>query len=151
MGRGVNNCTFIGNLGKDPDEMRSDNGSRTTFSMAINDEWKDKVTGEKKEKTEWVNFVVFGKLAEVMGKYVKKGDKLYIESKVQTRKFENDAGETKYYTEFMVKTFQFLTGGQDKAQGASTTHQGNQKEYQQGSPTSGNAMDDSGFDDDIPF
>ena len=144
MSSGINNCIFIGNLGKDPEEMRNDNSSRTTFSMAVSESWKDKTTGERKEKTEWVNFVAFGKPAEIIGQYAKKGTKMYIESKVQTRKFDKD-GEAKYYTEFMVKNFQFLSSkGEQPAQSADESNESNQSQYKHGTA-------DDNFDDDIPF
>ena len=145
MSSGINKCIFIGNLGKDPEEMRNDNNSRTTFSMAVSESWKDKITGERKEATEWINFVAFGKPAEIIGKYAKKGDKLYVDGKFQTRKFQNDAGETKYYTEIMVREFQFLSSKGDRpAQSEDQSQQVNQSGYQQGAP--------AGFDDsDLPF
>ena len=147
MANGINHCTFIGNLGRDPEENRNDNNSRTTFSIAVSESWNDKNTGEKKEKTEWVNFVAFGKVAEIIGQYAKKGTKMYIESKVQTRKFQNSAGEDKYYTEFMVKNFLFLGGSEANekpAQSEGASQQQNEGNYKQGTVP-------DGFDDDIPF
>ena len=108
---GVNKVILIGNLGRDP-EMRyfSDGTAVANFSIATSDEWKDKNTGEKKEKTEWHRIVVFRQLAEICGKYLTKGKQVYIEGKLQTRSWEKD-GVTRYTTEIVANEMRMLGGG----------------------------------------
>lgn len=145
---GINKCIFIGNVGADPEEFRSDNGARTTLRMACSESWKDKATGEKKERTEWIPVVAFGRLAETIGKHVKKGDKIYVEGKYQTRKWTDTQGTEKYFTEIMANQFQFV-GGARQSQGAQPvdqTERRNQAEHASGQPQ---VQED--FDDDIPF
>jgi single-strand DNA-binding protein len=102
----VNKVILIGNLGKDP-EMRymPDGKAVANFSLATSESWKDKQTGEKKEKTEWHKIAVFDKLAEIVGEYVKKGSKLYIEGKLQTRKWQAQDGTDRYSTEIVLRGF----------------------------------------------
>ena len=105
---GVNKVVLVGRLGRDP-EMRyfPDGTAVANFSIATSDEWKDKNTGEKKEKTEWHKIVVFRKLAEICGKYLSKGKLVYIEGKLQTRQWEKD-GVTHYMTEVVASDMQML-------------------------------------------
>ena len=101
----VNSCTFIGNVGKDPEVKTMNNGEQVAnLSLACSEKWTAK-SGEKKEKTEWINVVVFGKLCKVIENYVKKGSKLYIRGKLTTRKWEDQSGQTKYMTEIVVQGF----------------------------------------------
>lgn len=108
MSRGVNRWTGIGNLGKDPDCSYTQGGMAVVkFSIATSEEWKDKATGEKKEKTEWHRLVAFGKLAEICGEYLKKGAQVYVEGKLQTRSWDQD-GVTRYMTEIVIDEMQML-------------------------------------------
>jgi len=105
----VNKVILIGRLGKDP-ETRYTTGvdAVTNFSIATNETWTDKTTGEKKEKTEWVNIVAWRKLGEICGEYLKKGQLIYVEGKLQTRSWEKD-GVTRYMTEVNINNMQMLT------------------------------------------
>ena len=103
----VNKVILVGNLGRDPDIRTMQNGKKVcTFSIATSDSWKDKETGEKKEKTEWHRVVVFNEgLVGVVENYVKKGSKLYIEGSLQTRKWTDDSGTEKYTTEVIIQGY----------------------------------------------
>ncbi|MDD3081281.1 MAG: single-stranded DNA-binding protein [Desulfobacterales bacterium] len=105
---GINKVILVGNLGKDP-EVRyfSDGTAMVNFSIATSEEWKDKNTGEKKEKTEWHRIVAFRKLAEICGEYLSKGRQVYVEGKLQTRSWEKD-GVTRYTTEIVADRLQML-------------------------------------------
>ena len=107
MAGSVNKVILLGNLGGDPDIRTMQNGKKVcTFSIATSDSWKDKETGEKKEKTEWHRVVIFNEgLVGVVENYVKKGSKLYIEGSLQTRKWTDDSGTEKYTTEVIVQGY----------------------------------------------
>ena len=107
MAGSVNKVILLGNLGRDPDIRTMQNGKKVcSFSMATSDSWKDKETGEKKEKTEWHRVVVFNEgLVGVVENYVKKGTKLYIEGSLQTRKWTDDSGNEKYTTEIVIQGY----------------------------------------------
>ena len=107
MAGSVNKVILLGNLGRDPDIRTMQNGKKVcSFSMATSDSWKDKETGEKKEKTEWHRVVVFNEgLIGVVESYVKKGTKLYIEGSLQTRKWTDDSGNEKYTTENVIQGY----------------------------------------------
>lgn len=114
---GINKVILIGRLGKDPEVRYSADGTAVVnFSIATSDEWKDKNTGEKKEKTEWHRIVAFGKLGEICGEYLSKGKQVYLEGKLQTRSWEKD-GVTRYTTEIVANDVQFL-GGRDASSDA---------------------------------
>ena len=122
MARGVNKVILIGTLGSDPEVRYMPNGNAVAnISLATNESWKDKNTGQMQEKTEWHRVVVFGKLAEVAGEYLRKGSQVYFEGKLQTRKWQDQAtGQDKYTTEVVVDfggQMQML-GGRGDAQGA---------------------------------
>jgi single-strand DNA-binding protein len=103
---GVNKVIIVGNLGKDPEVRFMPNGGGVAnLTVATSDTWKDKQTGEPREKTEWHRVVLFGKLAEVAGEYLKKGSKVYIEGQLQTRKWQNQQGQDQYTTEIVVQGF----------------------------------------------
>ena len=103
---GVNKVIIIGNLGKDPEVRFMPNGGAVAnITLATSDTWKDKQTGEPREKTEWHRVVIFGKLAEIAGEYLKKGSKVYIEGALQTRKWQNQQGQDQYTTEVVVQGF----------------------------------------------
>jgi len=107
MAGSVNKVILLGNLGRDPDIRTMQNGKKVcTFSIATSNSWKDKETGEKKEKTEWHRVVVFNEgLVDVVENYVKKGSKLYIEGSLQTRKWTDDSGTEKYTTEVIIQGY----------------------------------------------
>lgn len=113
---GKNLVILVGRLGKDP-ELRYTNDGRgiANFSIATSEEWKDKATGEKKEKTEWHRIVIFGKLGEVCAQYLNKGRQVYIEGKLQTRSWDQD-GVTRYMTEIVANEVQFLGDGNRQEQ-----------------------------------
>jgi single-strand DNA-binding protein len=159
---GLNKVMLIGNLGRDPEIRYSQQGTAmVNFSIATSEQWNDKNTGEKQEKTEWHRIVAFGKPAEILEKYLSKGNKIYIEGRLQTRNYEKD-GQTHYTTEIVVREFQFLGGRQDN-QGGGGNYQGNSGGGYQQQPDSGNSAQyqnqtspGSGGqqpvpDDDIPF
>ena len=116
---GVNKVILIGNLGRDPEIRYSQQGvAVVNFSIATSEQWTDKNTGEKQEKTEWHRIVSFGKPAEILEKYLSKGQRVYIEGRLQTRNYEKD-GQTHYITEVVATNFQFLGGGRADNQGGS--------------------------------
>ena len=116
---GVNKVIILGNLGKDPEVRFLPNGGAVAnLTLATSESWKDKQTGEAKEKTEWHKVVVFGKLAEIAGEYLKKGSKVYFEGQLQTKKWVNQQGQDQYTTEVVVQGFngimQMLDGNPNK-------------------------------------
>lgn len=121
MSRGINKVILIGNVGQDP-ETRAlpGGGSVTNVTLATSESWKDKNTGEQKDRTEWHRLVFFRRLAEIAGEYLKKGSKIYVEGKLQTRQWEKD-GQKHHTTEIVVDQMQMLdsrgTGSQDNAGG----------------------------------
>lgn len=107
--KGVNKAIIIGNLGADPDSRYTNDGKCIcNINVATSEEWRDRGSGEKKEKTEWHRVAMFGKLAEIGVKYLKKGSKVYIEGKLQTRKWQDKDGNTKYTTEIVANQMQML-------------------------------------------
>ena len=109
--RGVNKVTILGHLGQDPDIRYMPDGSPVAnLSIATSEVWKDKQTGEPHEKTEWHRVVAFRKLAEIIGQYCKKGSKVYIEGKLQTRKWQDQSGQDRYTTEIIANDLQFMSG-----------------------------------------
>ncbi|MBE0508421.1 MAG: single-stranded DNA-binding protein, partial [Marinospirillum sp.] len=117
MARGVNKVILIGNMGADP-EMRSTQQGKSVanISIATSESWTDKQTGQKVEKTEWHRLVIFDKLADIAGQYLKKGSKIYIEGKLQTRKWQNQQGVDQYTTEIVVNELQMLDGNNSQQQ-----------------------------------
>ena len=116
--KGVNQATIIGTLGRDPETKTFQNGgSITSFSVAVNESWNDKNTGEKKEHTEWLNIVANGKLAEICAQYLKKGSKVYICGKIKTRKWQDQQGVERYTTEIIGSEMQMLDSKPTAAQG----------------------------------
>lgn len=128
---GVNKVIIVGNLGKDPEVRFMPNGGAVAnITVATSDSWKDKQTGEQKEKTEWHRVVMFGKLAEIAGEYLKKGSKVYLEGSLQTRKWTNQQGQDQYTTEIVLQGFngvmQMLDGKSSAGQGGGFANQGQQ-------------------------
>jgi single-strand DNA-binding protein len=116
----LNQCNFIGRLGKDPETRSVGDTTVTNFSLACGEKWKDK-QGNKQEKTEWVNCQAWGKLGEIVQQYVGKGDLLFVSGKLQTRKWQDQSGADKYTTEIVIKDMQMLgekkqSGGGDYGQ-----------------------------------
>ena len=111
----VNKVQLLGNIGKDPEVRETKAGNIVNLVMATSEKYTDK-SGQKQENTEWHNLVVFGKLADVVAKYVKKGDKLYVEGSITTRKWEDKEGNTRYNTEIKVRDLTMLGGTEKKAQ-----------------------------------
>ena len=108
--QGVNKVILIGNLGQDPEIKYMQNGKAVAnFSIATSESWKDQ-SGQKQERTEWHRLVAYDKLAEIIGEYVKKGSKIYVEGKLQTRKWQDQSGVDKYTTEVVINTMQMLDG-----------------------------------------
>lgn len=171
--RGVNKVILVGNLGQDPEVRYMPNGGAVAnIALATSESWRDKATGEQKEKTEWHRVVLFGKLAEVACEYLKKGSQVYIEGTLQTRKWIDQAGVEKYTTEVVVNvngTMQMLgsrangvgqpsVGNQQGSWGQSQSSRNNQfSGDQQVHPTAqknAKALNNEppiDFDDDIPF
>jgi single-strand DNA-binding protein len=120
---GVNKVILIGRLGKDPEMRYTPDGTAVAnFSVATSDEWKDKNTGEKRERTEWHRIVAWRRLGEICGQYLSKGRQVYVEGKLQTRSWEQD-GITRYMTEIVADTVQFL-GSREDTGGYGGTNQG---------------------------
>ncbi len=119
--KGVNKVLLIGHLGQDPEMRYLPNGDAVTnITLATSDSWKDKQSGETKERVEWHRVVIFGKLAEIAGEYLRKGSQVFIEGQLQTRKWTDQSGQDRYTTEVVVNvggTMQMLggRGGQDNA------------------------------------
>ena len=141
----LNRAEFIGNLGRDPEVRHMPSGEMVAnFSVACTESWKDKDSGEKKEATEWVNCVAFGKLAEIVQTYLKKGAQVYVSGSMKTRKWQNKDGQDRYTTEIKLDKMLML-GSKPEAAPATSA-----KEYAKASgSTQGTKFDD--LDDDIPF
>ena len=151
MARGVNKVILIGNLGKDPEIRYTAGGAAiANVTIATSESWKDKNTGENVEKTEWHRVVFFNRLAEIVGEYVKKGSKIYVEGRLQTRKWQDQQGQDRYTTEIVANEMQMLdsrgTGGTSSFNQDSSM--GGYSQAPQQAPSMAPAGD---FDDDIPF
>ncbi|MCP3901491.1 MAG: single-stranded DNA-binding protein [Desulfobacteraceae bacterium] len=106
MSNDLNQCQFIGRLGKDPEvRFTPDNKPIANITLAVGESWKDRNTGQKQEKTEWVRIVFFGGVAQVAADYLKKGSKIYVSGKQKTRKWQDQSGQDKYTTEIVVDGF----------------------------------------------
>lgn len=177
--RGVNKVILVGNLGQDPEVRYMPNGGAVAnITLATSESWRDKQTGENKEVTEWHRVVLFGKLAEVAGEYLRKGSQVYIEGQLRTRKWQDQGGQDRYTTEVVVNvggTMQMLGGRQGGNAGAPAgggqqnnnngwgqpqQPQGGNNQFSggaqscpqpQSAPASNNNEPPMDFDDDIPF
>ena len=142
---GINKVILVGNLGQDPEVKYTAGGAAvTTLSLATSESWKDKDTGSDQERTEWHRVVLWRRLAEIAGEYLKKGSKVYIEGQLQTRKWEQD-GQTRYTTEVIGRDMQFLDSRSSSSSDASSYEDTHQDMGSQNLPDSGIT------DDDIPF
>jgi single-strand DNA-binding protein len=153
MARGVNKAIIIGTLGRDPEVKYTAGGSAiVNVSVATNETWKDRNTGENQERTEWHRIVIFGKLAEIAAQYLKKGSQVYFEGRIQTRKWQGQDGQDRYTTEIVANEMQMLGGRGDSAGGSSDYGRSQQSTASaSSSPSSSRAPEpDDGFDD-IPF
>jgi len=109
MSRGINKAVIVGTLGKDPEIKYTSNGNAVVnVSVATNESWKDRDTGEKQERTEWHRIVMFGRLGEIASQYLKKGSQAYFEGRIKTSKWQDDSGMDRYSTEIVVKEMQML-------------------------------------------
>lgn len=160
--RGVNKVIIVGNLGQDPEVRYTQNSvAIATLSVATSEEWTDKQTQEKKSITEWHRCVAHRRLAEICGEYLKKGSKVYIEGRLQTRKWQGQDGVERYTTEIIVKELQMLDGrpqqGQQQQANPAYTQGRNAQQSnprQQQAPQQSQSppyVPDGDFDDDIPF
>jgi len=152
MARGVNKVILIGNLGQDPEVKYMPNGNAVAnITVATSESWKDKNTGEQVDKTEWHRVVFFRRLAEIVGEYLKKGSKIYIEGKLQTRKWQDKNGADHWTTEVVASEMQMLDsrggGSSDFNQSQGAPQSAPQSAPSQAAPAPVN----NDFDDDIPF
>jgi single-strand DNA-binding protein len=159
MARGVNKVTLIGNLGADPEVRYTSNGSAVAnIRLATAESWRDKESGEQQERTEWHRVVFFSRLAEIVGEYLKKGSQVYIEGRLQTRKWQDRDGNDRYTTEIVANDMQMLGGRGGAAGGGDSYEPG----ASQGRPPAATEPEDKAaggsteppmddFDDDIPF
>ncbi|MFB9137174.1 single-stranded DNA-binding protein [Vibrio sp. AK197] len=176
--RGVNKVILVGNLGQDPEvRYMPSGGAVANITVATSESWRDKSTGEQREKTEWHRVALFGKLAEVAGEYLRKGSQVYIEGQLQTRKWQDQSGQDRFTTEVVVQgfngTMQMLGGrgqggGQNQGMGQAPQQQqqggwGQPQQPMQSAPQQAPAQQapqqsqpqynepPMDFDDDIPF
>ena len=148
MARGINKVILIGNLGNDPETRYTAGGAAVAnISLATTDSWRDKETGEQQERTEWHRVVFFGRLAEIVSEYLHKGSQVYVEGRLQTRKWQDKDGNDRYTTEIVANEMQMLGnrgggggGGMDRTEPGGT---GNKAPAKQ--------TEDDFVDDDIPF
>lgn len=143
---GVNKVILVGRVGKDPEIKYTTSGDPVAnLSLATSEKWKDKQSGKQQEKTEWHRLVAFKKTAEIISQYVKKGSQLYIEGKLQTRKWQDQSGDDRYTTEIVIANMQML----DSRDSSPAPQQASQQAPQQAPQPVPPSIDS--FDDDIPF
>ncbi|MEZ5534118.1 MAG: single-stranded DNA-binding protein [Thiolinea sp.] len=164
MARGINKVILVGTLGRDPEtKYMPSGGAVTNISLATSEQWKDKNSGDRQERTEWHRVVFFNKLAEIAGQYLRKGQQVYVEGKLQTRKWQGQDGQDRYTTEIVVSEMEMLGGGSrdsgsdfgggqqySSASGSNAPAQSRP----QSKPSNNQPADQGGFedfDDDIPF
>ena len=144
--RGVNKVILVGHLGQDPDVRAMPSGSSVAnLSLATNEQWRDKNTGEQQERTEWHRLAVFGRLAEIAGQYLRKGAPVYVEGRLRTRKWQDRDGHDRYSTEIVVNELQMLGGR------GSTSQAGPDRPAPPAESRDPASRPDMPFDDDIPF
>ena len=158
-GRGINKVILIGNLGNDPEVRYTPSGTAVAnVTIATNESWKDRNTGERQERTEWHRVVFFSRLAEIVEQYLKKGSKVFVEGRLQTRSWEQD-GVKRYATEIIANEMQMLDSRGDAGSGGGSFEQRQPPAAagggQQGEKAAATQSESSGFDnfddDDIPF
>jgi single-strand DNA-binding protein len=166
MARGINKVILIGNLGRDPETRYTQGGSAVTnLRIATAESWKDKQTGEQQERTEWHSVVCFARLGEIAGEYLRKGSKVYIEGRLQTRKWQDKEGHDRYSTEIVANDMQMLdsrggadsgdappmrqSGGAPRNQSARSNDRGDSRAEPQYDSSA--TSDFADIDDDIPF
>ncbi len=148
MARGVNKVILVGNLGNEPETKYMPSGSAVTnISVATNESWKDKETGERVDRTEWHRVAMFNRLAEIAGEYLHKGSQVYIEGRIRTRKWQDKEGQDRYTTEIIADQMQML-GGRGQA---SDMPDNFEKRPAPAARQSTAPRPEPEFDDDIPF
>ncbi|SEM97241.1 single-stranded DNA-binding protein [Halomonas caseinilytica] len=160
MARGINKVILIGNVGQDPEVRFTQAGTPVAnIGLATSESWTDKNSGQKQEKTEWHRLILFRKLAEIAQQYVRKGSKLYVEGRLQTRKWQDQSGQDRYVTEIIVNDLQMLDSRQGQPQGSAqpqpqhsqSGYFDQQRQYQQQQAAPPNPPGGDDFDDEIPF
>jgi len=148
--RGINKVILVGNLGQDPEVKYMPNGNAVcNITVATSESWKDKNSGEMQERTEWHRVVFFRRLAEIAGEYLKKGSQVYLEGRLQTRKWQDQQGQDRYTTEVIADNMQMLGGG-GRSGGSAEFGGGQSKGGSQSAPAPA-SMDNGYTDEDIPF
>jgi single-strand DNA-binding protein len=158
MARGVNKVILVGNLGQDPESRTTPGGTTVTnIRIATSESWKDKTTGEMKEQTEWHGIVLWNRLGEIAAEYLKKGSQVYIEGRLQTRKWQDKQGNDRYTTEVVASEMQMLGGRGGGGGGATQETRDSREAGSKGfapapaGERSGAGASSADFDDDIPF
>ena len=147
---GINKVILVGNIGAKPEVKYSSNGSAiANLSVATSETWNDKNSGEKQEKTEWHRVSLYGKLAEIAGQYLDRGSKVYVEGKLQTRKWQDQSGQDRYTTEIVVSGYSGTLQMLDRREGMASA--GQQASSSNMSNDTVEVADNSGFEDDITF
>ena len=151
---GINKVILVGNLGAKPEVKYASNGNAiSNLSVATSESWTDKSTGQKQERTEWHRVSLFGKLAEIAGQYLDKGSKVYVEGKLQTRKWQDQNGQDRYTTEVVVSGFNGTLQMLDRRDDSSSSAPALSKDVTEKSQTepSITPVSKDEFEDDIPF
>ena len=160
MARGINKVILVGNLGADPEvRYMPSGGAVANLSIATSDSWKDKQTGQTQERTEWHRVVFFNRLGEIAAEYLKKGSKVYVEGRIQTRKWQDKNGVDRYSTEIVGSEMQMLdsrgaggsSAGFDQNMDSGQGYNPSYAPANSGTPSYAEPAMDSNFDDDIPF
>lgn len=155
---GINKVIIVGNLGADPETRYTPSGTAVAnLRVATTETWRDSNSGEQKEQTEWHRVVLFNKLAEIAGEYLKKGAQIYLEGKLQTRKWQDQQGNDRFATEIIGRDMQMLGGGGgqggqgNRQDGQQQAGQSGQSQQQSPAPATAGGGGGGGWDDDIPF
>jgi len=152
MARGVNKVILVGNLGQDPESRTTPGGTTVTnIRLATTDSWTDRQSGEKKEQTEWHTVVLWNRLGEIAAEYLRKGSQVYVEGRLQTRKWQDKSGNDRYSTEIVASDMQML-GGRGGGGGAAQETRDTREPASRSAPAAAPAgSPGADFDDDIPF
>jgi single-strand DNA-binding protein len=149
---GINKVILVGNLGAKPEVKYASNGNAiSNLSVATSESWTDKSTGQKQERTEWHRVSLFGKLAEIAGQYLDKGSKVYVEGKLQTRKWQDQNGQDRYTTEVVVSGFNGTLQMLDRRDDSSSSAPSENVTVKDQTKTSITPVSKDEFEDDIPF